>query len=387
MYRNRALVAISPASFPVPSREVRMGRLAGPLPVLIALIFVGSPSLALEYWEGAVRLPPFRDHYPTGGPTLLWNKGDLNILCLIQVMDGLGRRQAEEINRFRERHPDEYSVALFAPDRDQEKWPTAYIAETWKRLELTIPVYDISLENRRALHEPWNPALARVYPQILFFDKERRLRRVLEGVRSAEEIEVALAETRALVESPTPLPVGATPFPGLVNGAFQGLSLEGTAPAPWQLWVADPRTFPRRRGPTAKGRIEIRAKRGLKRQILFQRLEQPEQLLGKRVRLSACAESNCIGKLVVALATPEPQGGMYRFSPDSPFVNREGVSIPMRILAACDFPEGIAGWRTLSRDALVPEQGKVFVVMVYLENSGDPGAAARVSEVALEILE
>ncbi len=404
MYPNRPLVAISPVPRPHPALRavlprgerigVRDSRRAGAISkrflwagMVSFLLLAAGRADALEYWERALRLPPFRDHYPTGGPTLLWNKGDLNILCLIQVMDGLGRRQAEELDRFRKRHPDEVAIGLFAPDRDQGRWPAAYIAETWKRLELTIPVHDISLEDRRALHESWNPALARVYPQTLIFSRNRRLLRVLEGVRSAEEIEAALAETRALADRPTPLPVEGAFFPGLMNGTFLGLNLEGTAPTPWQLWAPDPQTFPRRRGPYATGKFDIRAKPGTQRQILFQRLQHTEQLLGKRVRLSASAESNAIGKLVVALAAPEPQGGRFRFTPDSPFVTREGTPIPMRVLAACDFPAGIAGWRTLSRDALLPDQGKVFVVMLYLENCADPGAAARVSEVGLEILE
>ncbi|MBE7489167.1 MAG: hypothetical protein KJ050_01390 [Candidatus Omnitrophica bacterium] len=359
---------------------------------LAAFLLAGSgdrawPANLYGFWEGGLTPPVLLGRYPADAAQVVWNKADLNVMCVVQIMDGLGRRQAEEIQRFSALQP-QVPVLLCAPDRDEGKWPAAYIKETWDRMRMTLPIYDLPPENRKDVYRGFDPQRIRVYPQLFLFDQQFKIRRIIEGFTPAERIIEILEEIRKEPLSMPPSPASLDSVSLLKNSSFQDWPEQSRTPSAWQ--VRDASNYNYVRVPLGGSGENLVAElhyspRG--RQVLFQRLADQPPLNGKKVRLSALVKSNCIGQAVVALGIPTPEKGAYRFAPDSPYIGRDGNQIPLRILGAIDFETGSDVWQARSVEFLVPERGKVFTIALYLNNTGDHGAAAMFDTIGLEILE
>ncbi len=67
---------------------------------LAAFLLAGSgdrawPANLYGFWEGGLTPPVLLGRYPADAAQVVWNKADLNVMCVVQIMDGLGRRQAD----------------------------------------------------------------------------------------------------------------------------------------------------------------------------------------------------------------------------------------------------------------------------------------------------
>ncbi len=359
--------------------------------LVVALIFLSLCFLPLParagFWDEMLTTPPLSERYPPESPKPVWDQTDINILCMVQIMDGLGRRQVQEINRFKDRLEGKATLVLASIDRDEsKKWPLEYIKATWDRLKITIPICDLSSKDRKDLFGGFDPQRIRVLPQVFFFNHKRILLRIVEGFKTAEDLEAVLTEVQAVNPNPDPLPMTNSI---LVNGSFNDWPAGTSLPTGWE--IRDPSTISflhvEKTSASSSGIAEIQRGASPKRQILFQRLSNVPALLGKKVRLSAVARSNCIGKPVVALAMPTNETGRYRYAPESPFVTGEGKEIPLRILTACDFEANTQQWQSQTRETLIPDRGKLFVVIVYLEDSGAPLSAGQFDSISLEVLD
>jgi hypothetical protein len=355
------------------------------LALALLLAMAGTPVIWAGFWD--ISLPP--DHlgqrFPLTAEKPVWDQTDLNVLCVVQAMDGLGRKQISEFESLKPRIGGRATAALFSIDRDNGKWPLAYLEETWGRMRLKEPIFELPPEARKLLYRGFDPQRIRILPQTFLISRDHRILRILEGFQTAEAIEEAVQETRSRSLSP-PVLLSKSPVPGYANGDFQPWPAESRLPSGWLVVGGTTETFLRTGANSSSGpdHPEIRSRKGSSRVILFQRLFNPEALLGKKVRLSASAMSNCIAKPVVALGIPTADGGKYRFALDSPFTSRDGKKIPIRVLVACDFEDKTSAWQSQSHEMVLPDQGKVFAVMVYLENQEDPGAAAVLGGISLE---
>lgn len=385
LYRNAPSEATSFPSF----RPFSGGCSCKGWAVLFFLSFYLLPSLAQAgFWEEMLTVPKLGERYPSDGGRVIWDRPDMTILCVVQIMDGLGRLQAAEINRLKGLVEEKANVVLVSLDRDEnKKWPTEYIKNTWDRMKLTVPISELTPEGQTAIYQGFDHSLIRILPQTLIFNRKRTLFRILEGFHTAEDIQVALSEIRFInmKTEPQPTPPGSI----LVNGDFMDWPTGSLLPTGWEIRDVTTTTFLHVEFPAEphQGIAEIRRSATKKRQILFQRLANTADLWGKRVRLSAYGRSNSIGKPVVALAMPVTDGGRYRLAPESPFITGSGREIPLRILTTLDFEANSMAWCNLSQETLLPEGAKLFVVMLYLESVEAPLAAGQFESVSLEILD
>ncbi len=385
LYRNRPPEATSFGSSGLPSPFLSLN----PWGIRLLIVLFLLPAMAQAgYWEGMLTTPQLTEKYPPDSPNVSWDGSDLNILCVVQVMDGLGRRQAEELNRFKERLGSKTNLVFTSIDRDEDKkWPLEYIKATWERLKLSVPLYDLTPAARKGIYRGFDPKRIRILPQIIFFNRERTLLRIAEGFHTADELEKIFEGVLSAPADPVPQPV--SPASILVNGDFEDWPPGSLLPNGWEVREASPATLVHAERPPGNlvGVAGICRGNTSRRQFLFQRVTNVPDFLGKKVRLSATARSNCIGRPVVALAMPTNEGGRYRFAPESPFVTREGKEIPLRILTACDFEPNTMTWQSLSHETLIPDRGKLFVVVAYLDDIGAPLAAGEIDHITLEVLD
>ncbi len=384
LYRNRPSEATSFSVFHLTIWTLLYTRLM----ILLVASFILLPSPApCGFWNGMLTVPQLSERYPVDSAKVTWDRSDMNVLCVVQVMDGLGRRQVEEINRLRGKIEEKATLVLVSIDRDEsKKWPLDYIRATWDRLSLSIPIFDLPQAARKDLFRGFDPSRIKILPQTLFFNNQRTLLRIVEGFQTAEALESVLNEVRTPIHSPDPHPIPEGSI--LVNGGFEEWPAGNLLPTGWEVRERSSATLVHVENPpgTPTGIAEIRNGTTPKRQILFHRLPNSPALLGQKVRLSASARSNCIGRPVVALAMPTNEGGMYRFTPESPFITNEGKEIPLRILTACDFEANTQAWQHMTHETLMPERGKLFVVVLYLEDAGAPFAAGQFDNISLEVL-
>jgi hypothetical protein len=301
-------------------------------------------------------------------------------------MDGLGRKQVQELDRILKAGELQIPILLAALDRHENQWPLPYIKETWDKAKLTIPIHDLSPAARGQLYQGFDPKQIKVFPQFILYDRKGQILRILEGYQTGQSLREVLEEIQQQQAIPPSRTVSGAEVPGLRNGNFEDWVEGQSLPTGWELRFAGQGTcfMPERTSDQATKMAEIRSSNQGKRQILFQRLADPSLILGKKVRLTAMAKSNGIGKPVVALAVPSLEESKFRLAPESPFITREGQEIPLRILTACDFDYRTSAWQALSKEILIPDKGKLFVVIVYLDNVGATGGAAQFDNICLE---
>lgn len=351
----------------------------------VFLWFSGSYADA-EYWTEVIDLPPFGKRVPAHANNPNFKKSPISVLAVVQLLDDLGRKQVAELDRYLAEFPEPVPVAVFSLDELKKQWPVEYLEATIEKLGVSTPVFKLDREGRKGLYKGYDQKLLRELPEIMIFDLKRSLHRVLKGVHTAEEIDRSIQEVLSPPQDEEPSGGGGA-VGGLTNGGFEDWSVGEQSPEGWLIYDVTGETLLRAEGMGwQKGlAAEIRGHSHGKRQIIYQQIENPMELAGRKVRLSASVRGNCISKLVVALATIQVGGGRYRFIPKSPYVTPNGEEIPFRIVAACDFADGTSAWQHMKATTTIPESCRILVVMVYLTDPKPPrGAAYYLDDIKVE---
>lgn len=316
---------------------------------------------------------------PSNIPGIPWESPQLKVICLLQLQDGVCRRQAEMLNAASQSMGREVLVVLGSIDEVENKWPVEFLQQFREtRPGWSLPIYRFPAPARASLYATIGPSPIRELPQFFFLDSGNRLLAYRDGPMTAEQIrgltDSFLAETEA--QSPSQIP-------GLVNGEFNEWGEAEPFPAGWQAWDPDSAAREVAAGNLTVATAEIRSNTPGKRQILFQRLGDATALNGKGIRLSARVRTGGQGRATVALAVPTVEEGDFERTPDSPFVNREGQPIPLRILAKCEFGPSGGNWIQRSSAASVEVPAKVFVMLFYLETNDVLDTSAQIDWVRI----
>ena len=343
------------------------------------------------YWTNAVTFPYTREYVPEEAFAPDWS-GKLNVLGVVQLQDDLGRQQAVELDKLSQRVEQRIHVLVFSIDTYQGEWTKGYVEQVRRDRKIGLPIYFLSPEKAKGVFERFEVGYVRTLPQVLLLDWEGSVLRVLKGMRTAEEIEGAIAELESCQESPfKELPSGAE-VETFQNGDFEDWSQDTpTVPSGWGIHATTGETCLKatEKGWIRSTALEVRADEEGARQVVYQLIPHGS-LLGKKLRLSATARGNCVAKPVVALAMayPRVEEGL-RFAPLSPFrVSQDSDRrVPMRIIAACDFEADTSCWQVLESEAVIPADTRALAVLIYLNNPTASGGAAYVDEVRLQYVD
>lgn len=364
--------------------------------LLVIVLGILLPSKGMAgYWEDQFSFPEEFQSVPGGVSPPDWSK-PVNLAGVLQLRDDLGRQQAEQLDRLARRLGDSVGIGLYSIDRAGPSWTPEYIANVRSERNIQLPIFEISPPALKDFFRGFQPKPAEIYPQIRLFGANRRLLGRWRGVQTAERIEQLIAEARKALGpwmDPLPEPRGSSL---LANGDFE-MWTEGSG---HEGWIANPNPLALppgsapRRGWNASKAMEIRAATSGESPVIYQTLSSSVSLAGKRLRLSAAVQTNCIAQPIVGLAVAHPQEAPPdRFVPHSPFKTKSGAQVPMRILGALDYREEFPSWNWKSLDFDYPTETPIPVellnptVFIFLGNPKDSGGAALVDEVRLEVLD
>lgn len=359
---------------------------------LFFLIF-GSSAVA-GYWEDQFLLPERVQSVPEGAVQPTFSK-TVNAIGVLQLRDDLGRQQAEQLDRVAEEMGEEIEVGVYSIDRAGPNWTPEYISDFRKNRNVDLPVFEIPPDFMRDFFLGFQPKPVIFYPQVRLFGANRRLLGTLYGMTSAERIEQAI-ETARKALGPWMEDIPQPPQDPIVrNGDFETWDKD-RGPDRW-VWnessAPDPMPAPRR-GWKASTAMEIRAASSGDFQLVYQPLKFPDNVAGKRMRLSAAVQANCIARPVVSLAVAHPKEDTEgRFIPEPPFKTNSGATVPMRSIGTLDFAQETPIWLFRSVEFEYPKEGPIPTelltptLFVYFNNPKDTGGAALIEEVRLEILE
>jgi hypothetical protein len=366
----------------------------GPSFLLIVLCLFPIAKAVAGYWEDQFAFPAEFQSVPEGAAPPAWSK-NFNVIGILQLRDDLGRQQAEQLDRLARRMGGEVDVGLYSIDRVGPHWAPEYLSDFRENRNVDLPVFEVPPDAMREFFRGYQPKPVEIYPQVRLFGPNRRLLGTFHGFQTAERIEGAIEGARkALGPWMKSLPEPAK-AQIVQNGDFEEWDKD-KSPPPW-IWndstAPDPARVPRR-GWKASSAMEIRAATSGDFQLVYQTLQISEALAGKRMRLSAAVQTNCIARPVVTLAVAHPSPDSdSRFVPEPPFKTSAGTTVPMRMIGTLDFAQETPAWIWKSVEFDYPVGGPIPTelltptLFIYLNNPKDTGGAALIDEVRLDILD
>lgn len=328
-----------------------------------------------DYWRNVIEVPTHDRVIPESAGAPVWDQGTWNVAVIVQLQNGVGRRQLQEIQKLKQTMGEQIDLAIYSVDQTREGWPAQEIRLLRNRLDISLPIYAYPPDQLKDMIPDLSPSQMAVFPQIIIFDQNRMPSRVLRGLHSAEQIQEAIESFTIIPE--IELPPGDD-IPSFHNGHFENWPVIRFYPQKWAIWEPNPRTMGRAvlRGWNRSVGMEIKTSPNFRKQLVFQIIHPATDVVNREITLFAMARGNCFARPRVVLGAIWPYWGKYDYVPVSPFKDESGNDIPIRILAACEFASGTSAWQGITSYGYVPPDVRTVLVLCYLDNDEDDSAAA-----------